>query len=301
MNVTIYRAQAQANISKPASQLRPGDFIYCLSALGKALDFTDWIGGAQIMDGGPGRILCKIVEVIDTPAGADLLTGWMGRPTPAHRGGSESADVPEGKKPWEYTRDEIATFYNLVTVYRNGRGQWLAVDCQGYDYWRYVYLPTGFRTIFAAEHAEALAELRRREEARAHAHAAELRAHADALAARYAELRALYPELKEGADTARAVGANVRKFFKKHFPSLTVKVSVRANYWGNAWDVSVDAPRDTPPAIRDNVSQACQVWADYMPSGEWREGDHGHFEPGVTPMARLFGNVEYGIRPSYCL
>ncbi len=140
-----------------------------------------------------------------------------------------------------------------------------------------------------------LAEDREREEQ------ARLKAHADALAARMDELRAAYPELKENTDNARSVGANVRKFFKKHFPELAVKISVRPDYWREAWEVSAEAPKDTPQEIRDRVAEVCEVWRDTMPSGEIWENERGSGEANICPMTELFGRVKYGVTPCYYL
>jgi len=305
MKITEYRAKAQKNSGKPAAELRPDGFIYCAVGLGKDCNFIDFVDGLNYTE--CRATLCKVVDVVDVPENYDLLSDWMGRPAPAHRGGSQSDDVPDDKPQGTYTREDYDTFFQLVTVYRKPSGQWLAVDCQGYDYWRYVYMPQEWRQIYATEYADALAEIKRRKDEREAEHAAELKAHAAALAARMDELRAQYPELKEGADNARSVGANVRKFFKKHFPGLAVKISVRPDYWGRAWEVSAKAPKNTPQEVRDRVADICEVWRDTMHNGEWIEKEWdaysggGFYEPLECPMCNLFGNVKHGVLLDYYL
>lgn len=299
MKITEYRAQARKNENKNAAELRPGDFIYAATGLGKDYNFTDFVDGLKYATG--GAALCKVVGVVDVPENYDLLADWTNRPAPAHRGGSQSDDVPDDKPCGEYTREDYDTVFQLVTVYRKPSGQWLAVDCQGYDYWRYVYMPQDWRHMYATEYAEAVAYLKQRDAEREAEEQARLKAHAEALSAHMNALRAAYPELKEGADNARSVGANVRKFFKKHFPELAVKISVRPDYWREAWEVSAEAPEDTPQEVRDHVAGVCKVWRDTMPSGELWENERGSGETNICPMTELFGRVKYGVTPCYYL
>ncbi len=297
MKITEYRAQAQQNAAKTAEELRPGDFIYAFTGLGKSCNFTDFVNGLKYTTG--GATLCKVADIVDVPENYELLADWMNRPAPAHRGGSQSDDVADDKHLEEYTREDYETFFQLVTVYRKPSGQWLAVDCQGYDYWRYVYVPQDWRHMYAKEYAEAVAYLKQRDAEREAEKQARLKTHANALAVRMDELRAAYPELKENAGNARSVGANVRKFFKKHFPELAVKISVRPDYWGMAWEVSARAPQNTPQEIRDRVAEVCKVWRDTMPSGEIWENERGRGEANICPMTELFGRIKYGVTPCY--
>lgn len=300
MKYNEYTNEAKRNANKPASQITVGDFIFTTTAGGKDNNFTDFVDAHERWGMGTTSRLVKVVDVIDVAEDFDLLAGWMGKPAPAHRGGSQSDDVDDDKMAWQLTPAEIETFFDLATIYRKPNGQWLAVDCQGYDYWRYVHLPQNYREIFAQEYAGAVSYLNKREADREAKKAAIKQAHADALAARKSEFRSTYSDLTENPTNGRQIGANVRKFFRHHFPGLTVKVSARADYWGSSYDVTVDAPKDTPEEARAEIADVCRVWRDTMPTGETDTDAYGERETSQCPM-NMFGSINYGIKVYYDL
>ena len=290
-----YSVQAYANTEKPASELRKGDFIYTTAGGGKDCNFMDLIEGHERYNCGRIGRLCQIVAIVDVAEDFELLNNWMSQEAPEHRGGSQSDDVPDDKK--NLTSEDYATFYDLVTVYRKPSGKWLAVDCQGYDYWRYVHLPMNYTAIFADEYAIAVATLDAKEAARKAAKEAELKAHAEEYAARVNELRAKYSALKENPADGRQVGANVRKFLKMHFPGIKFKVSARAGYWRDGYDVEVEAPKDTPEEVRAQISEVCAVWRETLKTGEmWDDHDgYGEYEASACPMD-MYGRINYRIK-----
>lgn len=291
----------ELNENKPAADLAPGDFIFVAGSCGKDNNFADWYDTRKSMEK-DDRItpaLCKIMVVIDVDDNFDLLNNWMSRPAPDHRGGSESLDVPEDKI-YNLTPEECETFYNLVTVYRNTRGQWIAVDCQGYDYWRYVYLSSSYKVLFESEIIDAEITIMWDEARRAFEQETELTAHAAAFAARCDELRRLYPELKEGANDSRGVGANIRKFFKKHLPGVDLKVKAKTNYCYDGVNVSLQIPANTPQEIKDQIRHLCNLWFELLPVGEIYNNDNGGtFDAYESPMQKLFGKLFCHISVDY--
>ena len=156
--VENYKATARNNAEKTknAAQIAAGDFLYLVTGYGKENGLRDYI---RTPERGNSPTLVKVVAVVDVPESFDLLRGWMAQPAPEHRGGSQLDDITEDHTPYNYTPEEISTFFQLVTVYRNSKGQFIAVDCQGYDYWRYVYLSAYWREMFAEETEQITKEL----------------------------------------------------------------------------------------------------------------------------------------------
>lgn len=130
--------------------------------------------------------ITRIEEVEDIEATATtLLRGW--KPQPNEETGSGSDDVSEervGKYFQNYSRlieEEKRTFYTLAVLVRDGKGRWLLIDSQGYDYPRYIALPKSWRGMYEATVASVTADIER-----------EKREAAEAAAKEEAEARAAY-------------------------------------------------------------------------------------------------------------
>lgn len=285
--VNSYKETARNNAQKTrnAAEIAVGDFLYLVTGYGKENGLRDYIRT-------PGRgnrpTLVKVVDVVDVPDNFDLLRGWMRQPAPEHRGGSQSDDISEGHSPYNYTPEEISTFFQLVTVYRNSKGQFIAVDCQGYDYWRYVYLSAYWREMFAEEAKEIAKEYAEEQRAMIEAERKEQKQQAEAYAAKLAALRVRYPNMKENPKGAAGITANVKKWFAAEFPDYTVKVSTCSDYWGAEYHVTVRMPRNIPEAKQNEILTRVYMWQESMPTGERDEGRtvYGY------PMG-IYGNIGY--------
>jgi len=108
------------------------------------------------------RHLCKVVEVIEVsaedfarPELADELVKKAYDEGREFAGGS-ATDDPE---PAENPRDPYARYkyyYTLcAAVVCRESGRWYLIDCEGYSYARYCYMPTSWRTMYAQEIADA--------------------------------------------------------------------------------------------------------------------------------------------------
>jgi hypothetical protein len=62
-------------------------------------------------------------------------------------GGSQSDDIPDNLHMWDLTPEQVKTFFQCVTVIVAG-GQWFAIDPQGYDYPRYIYVSPKYKEMF---------------------------------------------------------------------------------------------------------------------------------------------------------
>lgn len=291
MKVDEYRKQARLNKDKGADELRKGDFILTTFGGGKDIDFVDFVDSRENWNMGSVGNLCQIVDIIDVDESYDFLEGWLGKEAPAHKGGSASDDVDKSKSRRSLTQDDYDTFFDLITVYRKPSGKWIGVDCQGYDYWRYVHLPFNYAEVFASERAEALKVLAGREAKRKAEKDAELAAHANALEERENELRSKYFGLVLSPANGRLVGSNIRKFLAKEFPDIKFKVSVRRSYWGDKNDVSVEVFGVSDADKKNEIREVCKVWTETMPTGRMVEDDYyGESESRMCPM-QMFGRV----------
>ncbi len=290
--VDEYSKQADANSRKSAQDFQVGDFINTATACGKDVNFADFIDAREGWHMGNIARLCKIVDIVDVPEDEDFLTDWMSKPAPSHSGGSQSDDVDESKAMYSLTKDDYETFFDLITVYRKPSGKWIGVDCQGYDYWRYVHLPCNYDVVFAEERYDALRQLADKEAKRKAERMAELSQHAKALADRENELKMKYFGLVLSPANGRIVGNNIRKFLAIEFPDIKFKVSVRRSYWGTSHDVSVEVFGVEDEAKRDEIRKVCKVWTDTMPTGMIDDYNdyRGECESRRCPMG-IFGYV----------
>lgn len=286
-NVTTYKTIARNNAenAKNGAKLNVGDFLYLVTGYGKEMGLRDYVSVSERGN----SALVKIVDIVDVDGNFDLLHNWMGQPAPAHRGGSQSDDVPEDHAPYNYTPEEISTFYQLVTVYRKSNGQFIAVDCQGYDYWRYVYLSAYWREMFAEEIKVIAEELRAEQRAIIEAERKKREQQVEQWNAKLAALRIYYPTLKESPKGAAGITANVKKWFATEFPGYAVKVSTRPDYWGTEFYVTVRMSRNIPEDKQNEIYNRVNIWKESMPTGKREEGQTVYGRP-----MGIFGDIAFG-------
>lgn len=289
--VDEYSKQADANSRKSAHDFQVGDFIKTATACGKDVNFYDFIDAREFLHMGSIDRLCKIVDIVDVLEDDDFLTNWMVKPAPSHSGGSQSDDVDEGKAMYSLTKDDCQTFFDLITVFRKPSGKWIGVDCQGYDYWRYVHMPVNYGVLFSEEREAVLVEMARIKAEKNAERMQELASHLKALDDRENELKIKYQGLRLHPTNDSQMSSNVRKFLAIEFPGEKFKVSARKSYWGDEYDVEVTLFGCSTEKVNE-IANRCRIWSDTMPVGrEYDDGDGtGKYEPRRCPMA-IFGNV----------
>lgn len=170
MNIEIYNQQteqAKANIGKSYLELKVGDFVF---ADGCGLKNEGFAGQLYDMSNGDclnTNRLC-FIEKITHCKDADLLSNRF----EFGFGGSRSDCFDDNEfNRFHYTRDQIRTFYEVVTlIIADDTGRYAFSNAEGYDYPRYLLFRAGWREMFAVEiQAEAkrradLAEKIRQEE-----------------------------------------------------------------------------------------------------------------------------------------
>lgn len=289
--VDEYSKQADVNSRKSAHEFQIGDFINTATACGKDVNFYDFIDARENWHMGSIARMCKIVDIVDVPEDEDFLTNWMSKPAPSHTGGSQSDDVDENKAMYSLTKEDYETFFDLITVFRKPSGKWIGVDCQGYDYWRYVHMPVNYGVLFSEEREAVLAEMARIKAEKKAERMQELASHLKALEDRENELKIKYQGLILNPTNGSQMSGNVRKFLAIEFPGEKFKVTARKSYWGDEYDVEVTLFGCSTEKVNE-IANRCRIWSDTMPVGrEYDDGDgNGKYEPRRCPMA-IFGNV----------
>lgn len=117
------------------------------------------------------RHLCKVCEVIEVSAEdfnrPELADELVEKATAEGRefAGGYATDDPE---PADDPRDPYAKYKYYYTkvaaVVCRETGRWFLIDCEGYSYARYCYMPTSWRTMYADEISEAQRKQAEREE-----------------------------------------------------------------------------------------------------------------------------------------
>ena len=113
------------------------------------------------------RHLCKVCEVYEVsaedfarPELADELVKKANDEGRKFAGGF-TTDDPESTDP----RDEYRYYYTKVAaVVCRETGRWYLIDSEGYEYARYTYMPTSWRTMYADEISEAQRKQAERDE-----------------------------------------------------------------------------------------------------------------------------------------
>lgn len=235
-NVDNYRLRAEKNKTAKGNELAEGDFIYLQGGWGKDYDIAELIKAINVnrAEGRSRLMLAKVVEIVDVDDITEHLTEWLDREAPANKGGVASDDLPEDVNWYNLTEEERETLYLLVTIYRDAEGNYIAVDCEGYDYWRNVYLPVNIPAKIS-EYAEYWRNVKigRRlleEEKRHDEQAAKMREIRDRVNA-----KCKFPYLNPGS--VEEIAANIEALISAYLPGVKCQYDVRQ------FDAWVDIPQ----------------------------------------------------------
>ena len=117
------------------------------------------------------RHLCKVVEVFEVSAEdfarPGLADELVQRATAEGRefAGGFATDDPEPEEDPRDPRKKYRYYYTKVAaVVCRESGRWFLIDCEGYGYARYCYMPTSWRTMYADEISEAQRKQAERDE-----------------------------------------------------------------------------------------------------------------------------------------
>lgn len=166
------------------------------------------------------------------------------------QGFCRSEDVDDDDTTYNYTNEELATFYTVGALVVSPSGKYYLIDSEGYDYARYIYVPIEWPEMFADE----VASIKAAEEARK---AEEERQAAEEKAQRLAEyrkrcakwlplMRNVEQMEQDGTASARKIDnarkANILAMCTAAFPGVKFSVSVRRG-WGADFELTwTDGP-----------------------------------------------------------
>jgi hypothetical protein len=142
------RRQAEANSRLSVKELKAGDFLFLEECTDKncACPF-ECMYDAACHDGVVHNSLARIEKIVDVS-----LEDFSHREDyPFGDGGSASDAVTEERTGFNYTQEELATFYSLVTLVNLDDGRHAFVDAQGFGYPRYVLVSPDYKEMFAKE------------------------------------------------------------------------------------------------------------------------------------------------------
>ena len=231
-NITLYKEQAKQNKSKPVAELQVNDFVnlHC-SGLKNDCGLQSQVFYTYESN---YQTICKIVEIMHISDKALQNGDYL----PTNTGGSCSEDLPDNANIYNFTSEQIDTFYQCVTLILSDGGRYVFVDRQGYDYCRYMYLWSDFTTMYSIEIEAKKAYIQRMEEERKME--AQLR-----YIAICEKLKQRFPYLKEGGQAPN----NIRLLLKREFPN--VKFSVTTRLWGD--NIYIHVPKDVVNQVRELI------------------------------------------------
>ena len=208
--------------------------------------------------------------------------------------------------------DSYKTWFTCAAALVDNTGRWMLVNSEGFDYARYIGIPTDWRTMFAdittaAEkaHAERIQAERIQTEKEAADRRAAYVERCKKWSPLMTDLRPLMAAEKEAADTfgykskeaktaARklqaARRANILAMVHKAFPSLKCSISVNHG-WGSAYDLTYyDGPTSekfeekTDLGLFENIGYEFNGWDDST--------DYTHHEH--TDFSQKYFGVQFG-------
>lgn len=233
----------------------------------------------------------KIIDMSDDDLRALCFMYWKPE---GFDGGSFSDDVPDGTPLQSFSTAQKRSFIQSVCLIRTP-SRWVAVDPQGYNYCRYVYFPTSWRTMFADDVAT-VAECRAlREQEEQAAQAAADKQQAEEYATRAAKAVAIMeaagakPIQAGGEITEQRLTANVRRYLQACFPDVEFTVK---SYFGNKFErriTWVDGPD------RNTVREALEVFLGDKWEIPGEVSDYGGtvFEYRDNELTRRYGTLCY--------
>ncbi len=270
INRTLYaeqRAHGDTNAHKQGAALKVGDFVTVQQNAFKndgGAQRTIWLGVDC-----PEMVrphLAKIEKVVNITF--DQLDSGEFDFAP---GGSQS-DAVEDKKSWEYSGEELQTFYDLVTLCLLPGGRWCYVDAQGYNYPRYLSLPVNWREMFAkeiAEEQEKQNEYKRQREEEERKEIEKRRRECLDYCKRFEELK-----------PAKMAKTDVKNILAILCPGVAVKLTQSRNYWGE--------PEITGHTTADNVAELMAAWEEFTSRNHYYTGEeYTDFSDGYPGMVRV--------------
>lgn len=247
--------------------------------------------------------LCKITRIEDVEdieaVAKTYLLGWKAN---GEEGGWLSDDVSDeefGKYGQNYNNlsdEQKRTFYTKTVLVRDKAGKYFMIDPEGYEYSRYVLLPTNWKTIFRdlmeAERRTMDDEMTKAVEAKAKA-AAERKA---AYEARCKKWDGLMEAIPEGLNTYdreyRKIGKrNIAAMAKAAFPWVRFSVSYESG-WGRGYTLKW---KNGP--TKDEVKAACDfgLFCKGEDTFDGMTDSTGFEEAEFCEFANKFGGVDNGV------
>ena len=188
----------------------------------------------------PARLCCvgQIINVSEADfARQDLADELVTRHN--LQGFCRSEDVDDDRNEYNYTPEELATFYTVGALVVSPSGKYYLIDSEGYDYARYIYVPIEWPEMFAdeVESIKAAEEARKAEEERqaAEEKAKRLADYRKRCAKWLPLMRNVEQMEQDGTASARKIDnarkANILAMCTAAFPGVKFSVSVRRG-WG---------------------------------------------------------------------
>ncbi len=233
-NITLYKEQAKENQFKQVADLQINDFVYLhCSSLKNDSGLQSQVFYAYKSS---HQTICKIVEIMHVSDKALQNGDYL----PTNTGGSCSEDLPNNADMYNLTSEQIDTFYQCVTLVLSDGGRYLFVDRQGYDYCRYMYLWSDFRTMYSEEIEAKKAYMQRMEEERKMEAELKYSTICD-------KFKQRFPYLTEGGKASY----NIRLLLKKEFPN--VKFSVTTRQWND--NIYIYASKDVVNQVKEFIRE----------------------------------------------
>lgn len=291
---------AKANAGGSFHDWQPGDYIKGWNGwASKCCNVADYIGHfLYIEDENDHKFFAptllrveKIIDMSDDDLRALCFMDWKPE---GFDGGSFSDDVPDSTPMQSFTPVQKRSFIQSVCLIRTP-SRWVAVDPQGYEYCRYVYFPTSWRTMFADDVAEMEERRALREQEEQAEQAAADKQQAEEYAARAAKAVAIMeaagakPIQAGGEITDQRLTANVRRYLQACFDG--VKFTVKS-YFGNRFERRITW-EDGPDGNTVREALAVFMGDKWEVPGEVSDYGGTVFEHRNNELTRRYGKLHY--------
>lgn len=298
-NYEKYCDLAELNRNIKMEDLEVGDYVFCEQVTDKLNGFEDYVRWTLDKSGRyPQKRLCRIADFVVCDEDWDFLNNWMHWLSPENNGGEYSDDVDESKDPTQYTSEDYATFFSLVTIYIKPSGKYIAVNSSGYKYWRYVYMPENYKEMYKGEFDTAVESIKNEEQARKIEKEQELQKHRDEYDAQLSnvvEFGDTHGLTRNPGNVVKTMQSNVRKWLTSCLTDDYDKNLMKLNFSGNKAFLTLykdDYGKYLTTRNRLFDNALCTIQAAY-PRGEMGiDPEYGYeYEVSCSPWQEVYGHV----------
>lgn len=289
--------EAERNGKVDPAALKVGDFVFgremTLKCEGPFMDtLRDTVNSPDCLK---EKTLCRIDRIIEVD---EVASDGILHKSDGNEGGSCSEDLTdEMTEAFQFRFRDMPkewrdTFFMKTVLVRDKSGKWYLIDYEGYNYARYIIVPTDYAEMFKDD----IEAIRDEKEARERKEAEEVAAEKERRKAAYLELcskwEGLMKPVRDGDKRSEVGKKNILAMVKHAFPWVRFWVSYK-NVWGTGYVL-----KWTNGPTEKELREACALglfrpsWDTFDGMTDCADTDEAEFHD----FSDKFGGMHNGVR-----